>query len=78
MESICDVLIGKDGSISSSSESMNTSLDEWSDDSDEEIDWDQDYEQALVAEAWLQEEFKIIIQWIQETLTMAGPTPYHW
>ena len=63
MESICDVLIGKDGSISSSSGSMNTSLDEWSDDSDEEIDWDQDYEQALVAEAWLQEEFKIIIQW---------------
>lgn len=37
---------------------MNTSLDDWSDDSDEEVDWQQDSEQALIAECWLQEEFK--------------------
>ena len=59
MESICDVLQGKCETISSSSGSMNTSLDDWSDDSDDEVDWQQDSEQALVAEFWLQEEFKI-------------------
>ncbi len=43
MESIVDLLTGHSGSISSSnSGSVNTSLDDWSDGSDEEIE-DVDY-----------------------------------
>jgi len=38
MESVCYAFDNRD-SISSSSGSMNTSLDDWSDDSDEEVDW---------------------------------------
>lgn len=52
-------LNGNDGTISSSSGSVNTSLDDWSDDSDEDIDWEVASAEAMVAEEWLREEFKI-------------------
>ena len=60
IESVIAELNGHDGTISSSSGSVNTSLDDWSDDSDEDIDWEVASAEALVAEAWLREEFKML------------------
>lgn len=50
MESVADLLTGQFGS--SSSGSMNTSLDDWSDGSDEDLE-DQDSIEMEVAKAWL-------------------------
>lgn len=50
MESVADLLTGQFGS--SSSGSMNTSLDDWSEGSDEDLE-DQDSIEMEVAKAWL-------------------------
>lgn len=54
MESVADLLTGQVGS--SSSGSMNTSLDDWSDGSDEDLE---ESIEMQVAKEWLFQEFKL-------------------
>jgi hypothetical protein len=50
MESVADLLNGQNSSLSSStSGSVNTSLDDWSDGSDEELDYAEDTIEMQVA-----------------------------
>ena len=61
MESVNELLSGASGSSlsSSTSGSMNTSLDDWSDDSDEEVELsDSTLSELQLAKDWLVSEFR--------------------
>jgi len=57
-----DLCGGKGSVVSSSSGSHNTSLDDWSDSSDESFDFEEDdalQDLAAIGEEWLVTEFKV-------------------